>query len=82
MRSRTANSFRSVSGNQSLEGRDREQLLSRADGMPPVIYKRCLHVVEENQRVLQAVECLRAANLNQMGRLMRQSHHSLRDLYE
>jgi galactokinase len=50
--------------------------------MPPVIYKRCLHVVKEIERVLQAVDCLRSGNLDHMGRLMRDSHRSLRDLYE
>lgn len=69
-------------GIRALRDVTREQLCSRADGMPPVIYKRCLHVVEENQRVLEASQCLRSANLNQMGRLMGESHPSLRDLYE
>jgi galactokinase len=66
----------------ALRDATREQLSSRADAMPPTIYKRCLHVVEENHRVLQAVECLRSGNLDQMVRLMRASHRSLRDLYE
>jgi galactokinase len=69
-------------GISALRDVTREQLSSRADTMPPVIYKRCLHVVEENQRVLDAVECLRSGNLDEMGRLMRESHRSLRDLYE
>jgi galactokinase len=69
-------------GIKALRDVTREQLSSRADAMPPVIYKRCLHVVEENQRVLDAVECLRSGNLGQMGGFMRESHRSLRDLYE
>ena len=69
-------------GITALRDVTREQLTSCANAMPAVIYKRCLHVVEENQRVLRAVECLRSSNLDQMGRLMRESHHSLRDLYE
>jgi len=59
-----------------------QQLSSAANAMPPLIYKRCLHVVEEIQRVLEAVDCLRSGDLNQMGRLMSDSHRSLRDLYE
>jgi galactokinase len=50
--------------------------------MPPVIYKRCLHVVEENRRVLRSVDCLRSNDFEGMGRLMRESHVSLRDLYQ
>lgn len=59
-----------------------QQLSSSVNAMPPVIFKRCLHVVGEIQRVLQAADCLRSGNLDQMGRLMRDSHRSLRDLYE
>jgi galactokinase len=59
-----------------------EQLSATAGAMPPVIYKRCRHVVEEIRRVLQAVDCLRSGDLDQMGRLMSDSHRSLRDLYE
>jgi galactokinase len=69
-------------GIKALRDASREQLSSCADAMPPTIYKRCLHVVEENQRVLDAVECLRSGDLYQMGRFMRESHRSLRDLYE
>jgi galactokinase len=73
---------KSIPGIKALRDVTPQQLSSAASGMPPVIYKRCLHVVEEIQRVLQAVDCLRAGNLNQMGLLMSESHQSLRDLYE
>ncbi|HWX93304.1 MAG TPA: hypothetical protein VNY29_11795, partial [Terriglobales bacterium] len=36
----------------------------------------------ENQRVLDAVQALAAADLTRLGELMRESHRSLRDLYE
>jgi len=67
---------------RALRDVTREELSSQANAISPVIYKRCLHVVEENQRVLQAVEFLRSGNLRQMGQLMRESHRSLRDLYQ
>lgn len=73
---------RSIPGIKALRDVTLQQLLACAKSMPPVIYKRCLHVVEEIQRVLQAVECLRSGDLKRMGRLMRDSHGSLRDLYE
>lgn len=47
-----------------------------------VIVKRVEHVVGENARVLAAADCLKAGDLRQFGQLMRQSHASLRDLYE
>ena len=40
-----------------------EQLAAHADVLPPVIYKRCLHVVEENARVLETVESFRSGDL-------------------
>jgi galactokinase len=43
---------------------------------------RARHVVSENARVLEAVEALRARDLDLCGRLMYASHASLRDDYE
>jgi galactokinase len=58
-------------------------LLERhAHELPETVRKRCLHVVQENQRVLEAVHCLQAGNLGGLGELLRASHNSLRDLYE
>jgi galactokinase len=73
---------KSFPGIKALRDVTPQQLSSAANAMPPVIYKRCLHVAEEIQRVLEAVDCLRSGDLNQMGRLMNDSHRSLRDLYE
>jgi galactokinase len=50
--------------------------------LPPVVRKRCAHVVSENERTLQAVAALRAGQVEEFGRLMDQSHVSLRDDYE
>jgi galactokinase len=48
----------------------------------PVLEKRTLHVVTENQRVKSAAVALRHHELNTLGELMYASHDSLRDLYE
>jgi galactokinase len=50
--------------------------------IPESTRKKCLHVVEENQRVLEAEEALRKKDLVSFGKLMNRSHESLRDLYE
>ena len=50
--------------------------------LPPVIAKRCTHVICENQRTLDAARALASGDLPSVGELMRQSHDSLRDLYE
>jgi galactokinase len=50
--------------------------------IPETTRKKCLHVVEENQRVLEAEEALKKRDLVTFGKLMNRSHESLRDLYE
>jgi len=50
--------------------------------LPPIIGKRCSHVVRENQRTLDAARALADGDLARVGDLMRDSHNSLRDLYE
>jgi len=50
--------------------------------LDPVVYKRCRHVITENQRVLQSIESLNQNDLITFGRLMNESHDSLRDDYQ
>ncbi len=50
--------------------------------LPTVVYRRCRHVVGENERVLQTVTALARNDLVEVGRLMNASHDSLRDDYE
>lgn len=47
-----------------------------------VIYRRCRHVITENDRVLEAANSLEKGDLEVFGRLMNESHLSLRDDYE
>jgi galactokinase len=46
------------------------------------VYSRCHHVVTENRRVQSAVEAFESGDLRGLGRLMSDSHRSLRDDYE
>lgn len=48
----------------------------------PIAHKRARHVVGEVQRTSDAVEALKAGNLELFGKLMNASHASLRDDYE
>jgi galactokinase len=59
-----------------------EQLEPHVASIPATIYKRCLHVVAENQRVLEGAKCLAEGQVGRFGDLMGQSHRSLRDFYE
>jgi galactokinase len=67
---------------RALRDVSRDQLRAHCEALPPLIYSRCLHVVEENGRVQDTVQCLGLDDLPTVGRLMRESHRSLRDLYE
>ena len=59
-----------------------QQVQEHAADLPPVVLKRCTHVVSENQRVLETSDALTAGDLTRVGELMEASHRSLRDLYE
>lgn len=48
----------------------------------PVLARRAQHVIEENDRVKQAVSALKKDDLELFGQLMFDSHASLRELYE
>ena len=58
------------------------QLEQHARELPEVIYRRCRHIVSENERVLQAANRLKAHDLPGFGKLMAESHRSLRDDFE
>src|SRR5229473_6933095 len=58
------------------------QLEQHTAEIPATVYKRCLHVVTENQRVLEGAKYLAEGDVCRFGSLMRESHGSLRDLFE
>ena len=67
---------------QALRDVNIQQLEAHKELLPELIYQRCRHVVHENERVLQTVEALSRGDLIQVGKLMNESHISLRDDYE
>ncbi len=50
--------------------------------MPENLRRRCLHVIEENERVLEARNVLLRGNMAAFGKILNRSHESLRDNYE
>ncbi len=50
--------------------------------LPLVLQNRVQYVIEENERVLLAVENLKKNNILSFGKLLYLSHYGLRDLYE
>jgi len=71
-----------VLGVKALRDVTPEQLEARQGELDPVTYRRCRHVVTENNRTLQAVEAMRGGDLARLGELMNASHISLRDDYQ
>jgi galactokinase len=53
-----------------------------SQSLTEVVYRRARHVVSENGRVLAARSALERGDPELLGRLMRESHRSLRDDYE
>ena len=58
------------------------ELADHQSELSEVVYRRCRHVISENQRVLDAAAALRKDDLRQFGQLMYDSHRSLRQDYE
>jgi len=57
-------------------------LIMRGKSLDKIAFKRAAHVVTENDRVREAVKVLEQGDLKYFGKLMNDSHRSLRDEYE
>ncbi len=57
-------------------------LTAHASALPELTFRRCRHIVTENGRVLRAGAALDAGEVEEFGRLMNESHVSMRDDYE
>ena len=66
----------------SLRDVDADTLEAAADDLGDVVYRRCLHVVQENRRVTHTVAALHRADQHALRDLFAASHASLRDVYE
>lgn len=69
-------------GIQSLRDLSAAQVRAHQQDLADPIYRRCLYVAEENERVLAACESLQAGDLRQFGTHMYGSHQGLSRLYE
>jgi galactokinase len=59
-----------------------EDLETCGSGLPDAVMRRCRHVISENTRVLRAGQALEHGDLQAFGKLMLESHRSLRDDFE
>jgi len=67
---------------ESLRDASMEDLLARESNFDHVIFRRARHVIGEIHRTTQAVLALENGDYDHLGRLMVESHESLRDDYE
>jgi galactokinase len=73
---------REHSGLSSLRDVTLDLLEQHRRVMPDVIYRRCRHVITENRRVLEAVDAIEQSDIEMLGKLMYDSHRSLRFDYD
>jgi galactokinase len=71
-----------LTGIRALRDVSEADLEAHVGALPEVVGRRCRHVVTENSRTLDATAALKDGRLTEMGRLMSDSHESLRDDYE
>jgi len=69
-------------GVKALRDVTSEQLAARAAELEPMTLRRARHVVSEDERTLAAAEAMRADDATRLGRLMNESHESLRHDFE
>ena len=60
----------------------RDATLAQAAQLPEPLNRRVLHLIEENQRVREAVAALQSNDLPALGKLLNDAHRSLRENYE
>jgi galactokinase len=67
---------------KNLSGIKKEEFEKYKNNLPKVLARRCEHVIYENERVKEAIEALERGNMEKLGKLMVESHNSLKELYE
>lgn len=69
-------------GVQFLRDLNKVALQQNAEGLDKTILRRAIHVVSENERVMQAMKAMQNQDAHLMGLFMNASHDSLRDNFE
>ena len=69
-------------GVRSLRDVSIDELREHSSALGPTVFRRARHVVSENQRVLDVVRALKKGDIESVGRLMNESHESLKNDYE
>ncbi|CAK6966794.1 galactokinase isoform X1 [Scomber scombrus] len=82
MRRRQCEEAASILGKASLRDATMKDLEEARARLDDVTYQRARHVIEEIDRTARAAEALKRGAYKEFGKLMVESHNSLRDLYE
>lgn len=69
-------------GVKALRDADMIRLNDKRPTLREVVFRRARHIITENQRVLDAIDAMKADNLQTLGILFNASHASLRDDFE
>ena len=69
-------------GAKTLRDVTLEQMRAARNDLPELLYRRALHIVGENDRVMQGVAFLKDGEAEQFGKLMFESHESSRFNFE
>ncbi len=69
-------------GIRALRDVSEDQFAAHSDALPEPVRSRARHVVSENRRTLQGAAALERGDVAAFGRLMNESHASLRDDYQ
>lgn len=69
-------------GVSSLRDFDLKSFNTRIEGMDEILVKRARHVLTENKRTLQAAQAMQGDDPELLGKLMRESHLSMRDDFQ
>jgi galactokinase len=69
-------------GIKALRDVEPSEFTELAGELPPVVMRRCRHVISENARVEKAADTLERGEAEMFGKLMAESHASLRDDFE
>ena len=71
-----------ILGTKSLRKTSMETLEEKKKELGPTLYRRARHAITEINRVRDFASALQYGNMSRLGRLMWESHHSLRDDFE
>lgn len=71
-----------ILGKRVLRDVTPEEFEAGKDKLSDVVMRRCRHVISENARTLEAAKCMEENDPVRLGKLMNDSHTSLRDDFE